>query len=277
MFPKTLEKYRKNFLGLPVCQVMDARKTKIFTLEVKDFNDATTTGNIEWLEDLWSNELPYSSNFFEQDLVLTGGDQATIANFHSAKICRGDDPDSFHSLLWVLELAQLFHLRMNLSMLFLTKHLGNAPAKNNENTKIPTTDRDLLYGGESLDMSTVRYAVRFLQRQKLERHLPDFHRIDDLFFHVWNAHICSIIYNVIGIEDSTIKSEIHKHADEALCTKYFSELEKVVDAIRDGFFDFTSVHRARMDPDPLQCDQKIKNSKFFLRNILLFKDIKHAI
>jgi hypothetical protein len=90
---------------------LPVKKSHIMNLGTSDINEATTKGNIDVTHDLVITQMKMKPKWFEQMLVLVGGDFMTTDRLRKAKQYRAKDIDTYEQRQWIIPVTQLWHMK----------------------------------------------------------------------------------------------------------------------------------------------------------------------
>ncbi|KAF9897821.1 hypothetical protein BX616_004923, partial [Lobosporangium transversale] len=163
---RNLKGYEEVSMPVPSKLLLPIKKTEAFPLPSMHINQATIDGNKDVLETIMGQTLKIPSEWFDGKRAVVTGDQLTVSRVRSLKRQRCDDVSTYHRFEWAVPVIQLFHLQMVLSSTILRTH----------------------YGDIGVPGSLAYYAAK-LRRKRVTPDRFDFHAVNELLFHAFDAMV----------------------------------------------------------------------------------------
>ncbi|KAF9579537.1 hypothetical protein BGW38_004161 [Lunasporangiospora selenospora] len=238
---------RRNFdefanlsVPLPTKNRLPVKKTVISSLPTMRIDESTVHGNREVLESIVSAALDLPEVWFEGRRILVAGDQMSVARLRRLIELRWDDISTFQRFDWVIPVLQLFHLQMLLASTILRTHYG-----------------------DSSSPGSMSFYAHLLGRKRVNFDKADFHSLDELLRHVFDAMAIKAWEVVLDTSD------LHEYARE------FSEGGRVfdVDVKADELIDKFLNAAASDDLNGTAS----RNSALFMRDAIIFIELSSAI
>ncbi|KAF8603103.1 hypothetical protein BDV93DRAFT_508619 [Ceratobasidium sp. AG-I] len=88
------------------------RKSVTMPLGTSNIEEATASGVSDVLHDLVSTQMEMEPSWFENFLILVGGDQLSVDRLHKSVQYKAKDINTYESRRWVLPTIQLWHMKL---------------------------------------------------------------------------------------------------------------------------------------------------------------------
>jgi hypothetical protein len=230
----------KNPFSEPVKNRLKVERTEAYPLPSMHIDQSTVEGNRDILDEIMKVlELRPESWFDDQTRMLIAGDQLTLARIRSIARLRWDEEMAYYRVEWAVPVLQLFHLQMVLASTILKTHWGSQ--------KTP---------------GSLCYFITVLEKKRISHDKPNFHDLDELLRHVFDAMVLLIW-------------EIELKTDEA-CTKVSVQPPLSSRVIEDKVEVILKQYLSTRNNRNIGNQQSI-NATLFIRDMLLYIELGSAI
>ncbi|KAG0012513.1 hypothetical protein BGZ82_002575, partial [Podila clonocystis] len=240
-----LRRHNKSYqycsVPIPKKDPLPIKKTMRFPLPSMPINQASVEGNMHVLNDITVGMLQLPPGWFNGGKrIVIAGDQLTVARVRTLKRYWWDDTDDYNKLMWATPVMQLFHLQMLLGHTILRTHFGEATA------------------GGSLAFNVTMLGWKRVKVDKL-----DFHAVDELLRHTFEAMVLRVWEIVLETDDlDTLAWELG-----AAGISHMTALN--VDTILDRYLNISDSERFG--------SMASRNAALFIRDMLLYVELSSAI
>ncbi|KAG0352206.1 hypothetical protein BGZ54_002902 [Gamsiella multidivaricata] len=235
---RRVESFKGSMLPAPTILPLPLEKTETFPLPTLPINQSSVDGNISVLEE-YCRQLKLEPKWFNDKQILTLGDLLTTLRLRGAKMARRDDTDSFNRIDWAIPVPQLFHLQMSFAGTILSTHYGD---KN--------------------EAGSLAYNAEMLNRKRVSINKFDFHAVNELLRHTFDAMVLRFWQVELGVEDLNAFGETHNQ-------------KELSDMVSERIPRFIS---RCLDPEQrCQFDVASRNSFIFLRDTAFYLELANAI
>ncbi|KAK3811371.1 MAG: hypothetical protein JOS17DRAFT_842962 [Linnemannia elongata] len=230
----------------PVLDPLPVVKTETYPLPAMHIDQSSVEGNKAVLDELLK-VLELTNEYFQEEVtILLGGDQLTVSRNRSAIRQLRSATTATKRLEWALPIIQPFHIQMTLASTNFRTHYGSPGI-----------------GGSLGD------AISVLRRKRLSKDNPNFHALDELIRHLFDAVALRAWHAVL-------KTDNIDSAADGLDNNALSILgTTTVDRILDQFLSSDQQHSGN-ETRPL-ADMASKNAALFLRDAIVFLELGAAI
>lgn len=158
------------------------------------FNKSTNEGTQQIINAMFLNSLGIKEDpHFRSALYLVYGDHKTVARMLSTRyLHESQETNAFAQYKWLVPVAALFHLQMNLVHLLLMTHFGSEKPSAN------------------LDNSHLCQNAEFWNRTKIRPGKFDFHAAEELIIHSYKARVVAMVWIIVRRQDATMRA-IHSN------------------------------------------------------------------
>ncbi|KAI1291236.1 hypothetical protein EDD11_009069 [Mortierella claussenii] len=233
---RTTDSFRNPFFE-PVKSKLKVERTKAYPLPSMHIDQSTVEGNRDILDEVMKVlELSPETYFDDQTRVIIAGDQLTLARVRSIARLRWDEDKAYYRVEWAIPVLQLFHLQMVLATAILKTHWGSR--------KTP---------------GSLCYFITVLEKKRISQDKPNFHDVDELLRHVFDAMVLLIWQTELKTEQFSTKQPPYSSMD----------IKAKIDYIIDQYL--TSSELSNMG------NQQSINAALFIRDMLFYIELGSAI
>lgn len=221
-------------------KVLPHTKTTAYSLPTMDHDQSTVQGNKDILQTVVEVGLGLEQTQFKSGTrIIIAGDQLTVSRLRSLKEYCWDDISSYHTMEWVVPVMQLFHMQMLLASLIFRTHYGQLSTP-----------------------GSLAYNVAMLGRKRVSLDKPDFHAVDELLRHTFDAMVLTVFQEVLATEnlEKFVKGHSRRTVSERTMAALTTIMERYFDASLDEFNGTAS-----------------QNASLFLRDMLFYIELCSAI
>ncbi|EJD50314.1 hypothetical protein AURDEDRAFT_160846 [Auricularia subglabra TFB-10046 SS5] len=192
-------------------RVPAGRKTAVYPLGTSAFNEATTRGTKDVLDDIFLNQLGQDPDELVKQLQVVGGDQLTVARLRSLQGYSESCPHGYPALRWVLTLVLVWHMGWADLARVIHTHYGK---------------------GAAGDPSALHHVNVILKRRVKDEDRPDFYPALRLVSELLKADTLDCWMIVLKTNDL--------RAHFAAATVTFEQLEAFAFTIVDRYFNLAA-------------------------------------
>ncbi|KAG0041231.1 hypothetical protein BGZ83_002139 [Gryganskiella cystojenkinii] len=230
----------KNPFSEPVKNKLKVERTEAYPLPSMHIDQSTVDGNKDILDDIMKSiELNPESWFDALTRMVIAGDQLTLARIRSIAKLRWDEKKAYYRVEWAIPVLQLFHLQMVLASTILKTHWGSQ--------KTP---------------GSLSYFITILEKKRISQDKPNFHDLDELLRHVFDAMVLLLWETELNTENLSAKVSSQP-------PKSTEDIKDKVDGILKQYLTTSNLHNI--------ANQQSINAALFIRDMLLYIELGSAI
>lgn len=209
---RTLELFRT---ALAKRRVPAGRKSAVYPLGTSAFNEATTRGTQDVIDDIFLKQLARTPDELISKLQVVGGDQLTVARLRSLQGYMATCPHGYPALKWPLVLVLVWHMGWADLARLIQTHYGR---------------------GAGGDPSALHHINVLLKRRVKDEDRPDFYPALRLVSETLKADTLNCWMLALGTED------LRAHFESGTYT--FEQLESLAYTIVDQHFNLAAAESA---------------------------------
>jgi hypothetical protein len=230
----------KNPFPEPIKNRLKVEKTEAYPLPSMHIDQSTVEGNRDILDEIMKTlELGPESWFDDLTRMIIAGDQLTLARIRAIARLRWDEEKAYYRLEWAIPVLQLFHLQMVLASAILKTHWGSK--------KTP---------------GSLCYFITVLEKKRISRDKPNFHDLDELLRHVFDAMVLLLWKTEHKTEEMSAKASGQSPESPG-------EIKDKIEHIIKQYLTASSCHDIG--------NQQSINAALFIRDMLLYIELGSAI